>query len=65
MEALTLAIFQFATSISFHILFPTVTVALGWLLLHFTLRYRWSGSMAWRVAYRFWMKVFALAFALS
>ena len=33
MDALLLARIQFAANISFHILFPTISIALGWLLL--------------------------------
>ena len=64
-DALTLARIQFAANISFHILFPTITIALGWLLLFFKLKYRASGEMKWMAAYRFWVKVFALSFAMG
>jgi cytochrome d ubiquinol oxidase subunit I len=39
MDALILARIQFAANISFHILFPTITIALGWVLLFFKLRF--------------------------
>jgi cytochrome d ubiquinol oxidase subunit I len=65
MEALTLARIQFAANISFHILFPTITIALGWVLLFFKLRFRATRDEAWMDAYRFWVKVFALSFALG
>ncbi|MFO0122310.1 MAG: cytochrome ubiquinol oxidase subunit I, partial [Inhella sp.] len=38
-SALLLARAQFAANISFHILAPTLTIALGWTLLF--LRWRW------------------------
>ena len=38
MDALLLARMQFAANITFHILFPTVSIALGWVLLFFRLR---------------------------
>ena len=72
MDALILARMQFAANITFHILFPTISIALGWLLLFF--RWRWlrtrGGTDAvlaqgWLDAYRFWTKVFALTFALG
>ncbi|WP_137181037.1 cytochrome ubiquinol oxidase subunit I [Roseomonas sp. AR75] len=65
MEALTLARIQFAANISFHILFPTITIALGWVLLFFKLRFNATGDGKWMDAYRFWVKVFALSFALG
>ena len=65
MDALVLARAQFAANISFHILFPTITIALGWALLFFRIRWLKTGDAAWLAAYRFWTKVFALSFALG
>src|SRR6185503_531768 len=69
MDPILLARMQFAANITFHILFPTVTIALGWLLLFFRWRYLLTdepvGKQAWLNAYRFWTKVFALSFALG
>jgi cytochrome d ubiquinol oxidase subunit I len=56
---------QFAANISFHILFPTITIALGWVLLAFKLAFNRTGNEAWMDAYRFWVKVFALSFAMG
>ena len=64
-DALLLSRIQFAANISFHILFPTITIALGWLLLFFKLRHNATGDERWMDAYRFWVKVFALSFALG
>jgi cytochrome d ubiquinol oxidase subunit I len=71
MDALILARVQFAANITFHILFPTISIGLGWLLLFF--RARWltarrsnpAAAQGWLDAYRFWTKVFALSFALG
>jgi len=60
-----LARIQFAANISFHILFPSITIALGWILLFFKLRFLRSGDGAWLDAYYFWVKVFALTFAMG
>ncbi|MBB5514595.1 cytochrome d ubiquinol oxidase subunit I [Rubricella aquisinus] len=65
LDALLLARIQFAANISFHILFPTITIALGWFLLFLKLRYNRTQDMAWMDAYRFWVKVFALSFGLG
>ncbi len=35
MDALILARMQFAANITFHIQFPTISIALGWTLLFF------------------------------
>ena len=65
MDALILARMQFAANITFHILFPTITIALGWVLLFFRWRWLTTQDTAWLAAYRFWTKVFALSFALG
>ena len=65
MDPLLLARVQFAANITFHILFPTITIALGWMLLFFRWRWLKTHDGAWLVAYRFWTKVFALTFALG
>lgn len=65
MDTLLLSRIQFGANISFHILFPTITIALGWVLFYFKLRYGRSGQERWIKAYRFWVKVFALSFALG
>jgi cytochrome d ubiquinol oxidase subunit I len=65
MDTLILSRIQFGANISFHILFPTITIALGWVLLFLKLRFQWTGDEKWMDAYRFWVKVFALSFALG
>ena len=65
LDALLLARMQFAANITFHILFPTISIALGWTLLFFRLRWLKTNDEAWLMAYRFWTKVFALTFALG
>ncbi|MDO5611575.1 MAG: cytochrome ubiquinol oxidase subunit I [Pseudomonadota bacterium] len=65
LDPLLLARIQFAANISFHILFPTLTIALSWVLLYFKLRWNRSGDARWMDAYGFWVKVFALSFAMG
>jgi cytochrome bd ubiquinol oxidase subunit I len=65
LDPLMLSRIQFAANISFHILFPTITIALGWALLAFKLAFNRNGNDAWMEAYRFWVKVFALSFAMG
>src|SRR3954469_3039214 len=64
-DLLMLARAQFGLNIAFHILFPTLTIALGWILLYFRVRYARSGDAAWLTTYRLWAKVFALSFAMG
>ncbi len=65
MDTLILSRMQFAANISFHILFPTITIALGWVLLFFKLRHNQTGEHRWMEAYQFWVKIFALSFAMG
>jgi cytochrome d ubiquinol oxidase subunit I len=65
LDPLLLSRIQFAANISFHILFPTITIALGWMLLGMKLAYNRTRDEAWMDAYRFWVKVFALSFAMG
>jgi cytochrome d ubiquinol oxidase subunit I len=65
MDALSLARMQFAANITFHILFPTISIALSWLLLFFRWRWLRTHDAPWLAAYRLWTKVFALSFALG
>lgn len=56
---------QFAANVSFHIMFPSITIALGWVLLFFKLRYETTRDESWMKAYFFFTKVFALSFAIG
>jgi cytochrome d ubiquinol oxidase subunit I len=64
-DPLILARVQFAANMTFHILFPTISIAMGWLLLFFRLRHNSTGDAKWSEAYQFWVKIFALTFALG
>lgn len=69
MDTFMLSRIQFAANISFHILFPTITIALCWFLVFFRLRHAATrgtpAAAGWEQAYYFWTKVFALTFALG
>lgn len=65
LNTLMLSRMQFALNISFHILFPGITIALGWFLFYFKLRHDISGHPVWMRTYRFWVKIFALTFAIG
>jgi cytochrome d ubiquinol oxidase subunit I len=68
-EALFLARVQFGLNIGFHILFPTITIGLAWLIAWFRLRVEQANTpdekQAWLETYRLWLKVFALTFAMG
>ena len=69
MDALLLSRLQFAANISFHILFPTINIALCWFLVYFRLRHTAAKgtpqAQDWEEAYFLWTKVFALSFAIG
>jgi len=71
LDPIVLARIQFGANITFHILFPTISISMGWVLLFFKLRHNseiratnGNGSK-WMDAYKFWVKIFALTFALG
>jgi len=64
-DPVVLARIQFAANMTFHILFPTISIAMGWVLLFFKTRFIATAQKHWMDAYQFWVKVFALTFALG
>src|SRR5918999_1838960 len=64
-EALLLARIQFGLNIAFHILFPSITIGLAWLLVVFRVRFERTRDPAWLGTYKLWVKVFALSFAMG
>jgi cytochrome d ubiquinol oxidase subunit I len=64
-DPVVLARIQFAANMTFHILFPTISISMGWVLLFFKTRFSATGQAHWMDAYQFWVKIFALTFALG
>ncbi len=64
-EAVFLARAQFGLNIAFHILFPTITIALAWILVYFRVMLARTGDASWLATYKLWVKVFALTFAMG
>src|SRR5688572_31054867 len=64
-DALLLARAQFGLNIAFHILFPTITIALAWYLVWFRVRAARGRDAAALATYRLWIKIFALSFAMG
>ena len=64
-DALLLSRAQFGINIGFHILFPALTIGLSWFLVAFRLLYQRTRDPAWVAAYRMWVKIFALTFAMG
>ncbi len=64
-EALFLARAQFGLNIAFHILFPSITIALAWFLVYFRIQYARTQRPEWLETYKLWTKIFALTFAMG
>ncbi|MDO5289912.1 MAG: cytochrome ubiquinol oxidase subunit I [Pseudomonadota bacterium] len=65
MDALLLSRIQFGFVISFHIVFPALSIGLAnWLMF---LEWRWlrTRDQAWMDLYSFWLKVFAISFGMG
>ena len=65
LDPVTLARFQFAFTISFHILFPAFTIGLAsWLAV---LEWRWlrTGYTVYAEVYHMWVKIFAVTFGMG
>lgn len=56
---------QFAFTVTFHYLFPQLTIGLALLLLYLQSRALVSGDEHYHQAARFWTKIFALSFAFG
>lgn len=56
---------QFAFTITFHYLFPQLTMGLSLLVVYFKGKYLYSNIEKYNDAAKFWMKIFALNFAMG
>jgi len=65
LDPFVLSRIQFAANISFHILFPSITIGLCWFLLFFRIQYLRSGDKSWEYAYFSGGKIFAWLFVLG
>ena len=64
-DALFLSRIQFAFTVSFHILFPSLTIGLASFLLVLEVRWITTGNRIYEQLYRYWLKLFGLAFGLG
>lgn len=56
---------QFAFTITFHYLFPQLTMGLSLMIVYFKWRFLRTQIVAYNDAAKFWMKIFALNFAMG
>jgi len=64
-DAVFLARVKFALTAGFHFLFPPLTIGLAWLIVWMMRRYHKTGDEAWGRTARFWLKMFAVTFAVG
>ena len=57
LDATLLARIQFALNISFHILFPTLTISLAWILVFFKWRFARTGHSFWMRGPGSWISI--------
>lgn len=62
---LWLSLLQLFSSMGFVLLFLVLQVGLAWVLVYFRIRSLGSQPLVWLAAYRFWVRIFALALILS
>jgi len=63
--ALLLSRFQFAFTISFHIIFPAFTIGLAAWLTVLEAMHMYTGKNVYGVLFEFWLKVFGVAFGIG
>jgi cytochrome d ubiquinol oxidase subunit I len=65
LDPLILARMQFAFTISFHIIFPTISIGLALFLAIVEALWLKTGDLVYRQIYRFWLNIFAMSFGIG
>jgi cytochrome d ubiquinol oxidase subunit I len=65
LDPLILARLQFAFTVSFHIIFPTISIGLALFLAVVEGLWLRTGDPVYRQIYRFWLNIFAMSFAVG
>jgi cytochrome d ubiquinol oxidase subunit I len=65
MDAELLSRFQFAFTVAFHIIFPSLTIGLASYLAVLEGLWLMSGREIYMAVYRYWLKIFALCFGMG
>ncbi len=65
LDPVLLARLQFAFTISFHIIFPTFTIAIAAYLATLEVLWGWTGADRYKRLAAFWTKIFAVSFAMG
>ncbi|WP_457354999.1 cytochrome ubiquinol oxidase subunit I [Sphingomonas sp. UYP23] len=65
LDAVTLARAQFAFTVSFHFIFPSFSIGLASFLMVLEALWLRTGDAIYRILYRYWLKIFAVAFGMG
>jgi cytochrome d ubiquinol oxidase subunit I len=65
MDAVLLARVQFALTVGFHYIFPPLTIGLAWLIVVIQTLHLKTGRGIYRSMARFWVRLFAVSFAVG
>jgi cytochrome d ubiquinol oxidase subunit I len=65
MDTVLLARIQFALTVGFHYIFPAITIGMAWNIAWMLTRFLKTGDPVYQVMSRFWIRVFALTFAVG
>jgi cytochrome d ubiquinol oxidase subunit I len=65
LDPLILARLQFAFTVSFHIIFPTISIGLALFLVIVEASWLKTGDLVYRQIYRFWLNIFAMSFGIG
>ncbi|OYY67829.1 MAG: cytochrome ubiquinol oxidase subunit I, partial [Rhizobiales bacterium 35-66-30] len=65
MDAATLSRLQFAFTVGYHILWPTLTIGLSAFVTWISILWWWTERSVYRELMRFWMRLFALGFGMG
>src|SRR3954466_4231990 len=64
-DPVLLARWQFAFTISFHIIFPSFTIGLSAYIATLEILWGWTGRDVYKTIARFWTRIFAVSFAMG
>jgi cytochrome d ubiquinol oxidase subunit I len=65
LDAAFLSRLQFGLTIGFHYIFPVITIGVAWLIVWMQTAYLRTGDEIYRTMTRFWIRVFAVSFAVG
>ena len=65
LDVILLSRLQFALTIMFHYIFPPLTIGMAIVLVYLEGMYLWTRQEIYEVAAKFWVKIFAINFALG